>query len=496
MKRRHEPTDQTDHHEQLQHVLRGQKARTTVDAEHAVGLKRREEQHQQPDPKHRNARGVGVREEEGDEVPGGGEEQSEKRKEDQGQFPGGIRPQSEDRFRLSVADSLAHLDHHHAARGAGDDVDQRDLKAADGVGREGRGIEAPRDHVVVEVGLDHFQADRKLQGQGIRQLPAQAPGVRPQLGSELAPHAGEQAREPERGKADCAGQQRFQRRLQEHRRQHESRPRDARERINARGPGVPAPRDQDDFEGGRREGKGQVPAQQRQRVVERGVPEPPRDRPARRADRYEANRSGRGQRQDRVGGITSCPRRLRRHEVIQTLGHSKLGQGDDRRVDEKELFVRAELGRGEDPGEDDRDEEGRGKRSRAAANEQRRRPEDRTPLVFRGRDARFGKLHAAHRGRVERPYYRVAADYHLEPEPLCPDGLPESGARLVPQRKTAASLLSPRRHAPCLHTGEPRAAPRVMYSCKPGLSRWKRAQRHRSRLPSRPRERSRERFAC
>ena len=386
MKSRHEPLDQTDDHEQFQHVLRRQEARTTVDAEHTVGLKRREEQHQQPDPKHRNARGIGVREEERDEVPGGGEEQSEKRKEDQGQFPGGIRPQSEDRFRLSVADSLAHLDHHHAARGAGDDVDQRDLKAADGVGREGRGIEAPRDHVVVEVGLDDFQADRKLQGQGIRQLPAQAPGVRPQLGVELAPHVREHARKPERGEGDGAGQQRFQRRPQDHRRQHEGRPRDARECVNARGPGVPAPRDQDDFEGSRRESKGQVPAQQSCRVFERGVPEPLRDRPARRADRYQASRSGRSQGQDRVDGITSGPRRLRRHEVIQTLGHSKLGQGDDRRVNEKELFVRAELGRGEDPGENDRDEEGYGKRSRPAANEQKRRSEDRPPLAFRGRD--------------------------------------------------------------------------------------------------------------
>jgi hypothetical protein len=60
--------------------------------------------------------------------------------------------------------ALGHPHHHHAARGAGDDVDERDLQAADGIEREGGGVEPPGDREVVHVRLQDLERHRQLQG--------------------------------------------------------------------------------------------------------------------------------------------------------------------------------------------------------------------------------------------------------------------------------------------------------------------------------------------
>ena len=76
--------------------------------------------------------------------------------------------------------SRGHLHHHHVGARGGQDVDERNLQAADGVDRERAGVESRRDDVLVQVGLHHLDADGQRERQRVDPLFAPQRQARPQ----------------------------------------------------------------------------------------------------------------------------------------------------------------------------------------------------------------------------------------------------------------------------------------------------------------------------
>src|SRR5438067_6661777 len=148
--------DQNCDNDQLPEVLNCQEACIAVDAEHSVRLKGGEEKRKQPDAKQGSARTVGARKQKRDDIAADDEEENDHRKENQCQFSRRLMPDLKDRIMPAFFQSFSHLNHHHAAHRPCQDIEQRNLHAADSISCECGRIEVQRDHVLMEIDLQNL----------------------------------------------------------------------------------------------------------------------------------------------------------------------------------------------------------------------------------------------------------------------------------------------------------------------------------------------------
>ena len=129
-------------------------------------------------------------------------------------------------------------------------------------------------------------------------------------------------------------------------------------------------RDHHNLEDRRHEHQHQKEAEQRDVLAEPGIAQPIGDAVFKDRQQPHAHKPGERERDDGIADIWTRFFRLPRHEVVQALGHADLRQTIQRAVNQKELFVGAELRLVEMADEQHRDDERRGETDGAARDQE------------------------------------------------------------------------------------------------------------------------------
>ena len=139
------------------------------------------------------------------------------------------------------------------------------------------------------------------------------------------------------------------------------------------------PRDHDDLEHSRDQHQHEEHSEQHDVLGQLRIAEPHRDAILGHDQEAYASRARERERNHCVSDVWSGFVRLPRNEVIQALRHPELREPIQRAVNEKQLFVRAELCLVERANQEHGNDERRGKPDRAADNEEKRRLGNRVP---------------------------------------------------------------------------------------------------------------------
>ena len=238
------PADQHEHHSEADRVGEQQIAGRGMDSEDPIRLQDRQRHGSEPENEHRDAGEILRREQKRDELAGDHQKQDHQREEEESQLARGVVPDLEGRPVLPFPKPSGHSYHHDVGSRGRDEVDHRQLEAADGVNGEGGGIEIVGDDIVMEVRLERLQDDDQLERQGVGQLALQQGAVGPHVSRELPPQI-EQQRDRSSGRHHRRAQQQACEAVQEKSgEQDEHRPEDVGEGIADGRPAVSPLRDQ------------------------------------------------------------------------------------------------------------------------------------------------------------------------------------------------------------------------------------------------------------